>query len=142
MSRTAAILVSTIVGAAVLAGCGGQSDYCKAVEKDEASLNTFGQTRTDAAYKNYAKILENIATVAPDPISKEWSKLAEATRGVVAAQKAAGVALEEVTPAKVKDMKPEKKALLNTAYETFNGTSAQRAAVVKNVKQECKITLK
>ena len=36
---------------------------------------------------------------------------------------------------------PEKLELLNDAYEAFNNTAAERKAVVKNVKDECEITL-
>ena len=44
--------------------------------------------------------------------------------------------------AKVKKLSEAQLKQLNTAYEAFNGTTEQRTAVVKNVKQECKITLK
>ncbi len=143
MSRTAAILVSTIVGATVLSGCGGGNAYCDAVDKDKTSLNTFGEKRTDAAYAGYAKVLDGVSKEAPASIKKDWKALADATRGVIAAQKAVNLKLEEMTDtAKVKNLNEAQLKQLNTAYEAFNGTTAQRTAVVKNVKQECKITLK
>jgi len=143
MSRTPAVLVSTIVCATVLSACGGESAYCTAVGKDKVSLNTFGEKRTDAAYADYAKVFDGVAKVAPASIKKDWTALADVTKGVIAAQKAVNLKLEEMTdPAKVKKLNADQLKQLNTAYEAFNGTTAQRAAVVKNVKQECKITLK
>ena len=143
MSRTAAFLVTTIVCVTMLSGCGGGNAYCDAVKKDEASLNTFGEKRTDAAYASYTKVLEGIAKVAPKAIKKDWTALADVTKGVIAAQKEVDLKLEEMTdPAKVKKLSEAQLKKLNTAYEAFNGTTAQRTAVVKNVKQECKITLK
>lgn len=143
MSRTAAFLASTLVCATVLSGCGGGSAYCDAVNKDKSSLNTFGEKRTDAAYADYAKVFEGVAKVAPKDIKKDWQSLADVTKGVIAAQKAVKLKLEEMTDtAKVKKLNEAQLKQLNTAYEAFNGTTAQRTAVVKNVKQECKITLK
>ncbi len=143
MSRTPAFLVSTIVCATVLSGCGGESAYCTAVDKDKVSLNTFGEKRTDAAYADYAKVFDGVAKVAPASIKKDWTALADVTKGVIAAQKAVDLKLEDMTdPAKVKKLNADQLKQLNTAYQAFNGTTAQRAAVVKNVKQECKITLK
>lgn len=143
MTRTAAFLVSTLVCATVLSGCGGGSAYCDAVEKDKASLNSFGEKRTDAAYAGYAKVLDGVAKVAPKTIKKDWTALADVTKGVIAAQKTVDLKLEEMTiTAKVKKLSPAQLKQLNTAYEAFNATTAQRTSVVKNVKQECKITLK
>lgn len=143
MTRTAAFLVSTLVCASVLSGCGGKSAYCEAIDKDKASLNTFGEKRTDAAYAGYAKVLEGVAKVAPTTIKKDWTALADVTKGVIAAQKKVDLKLEEMTvTSKVKKLSAAQLKQLNTAYEAFNATTAQRTAVVKNVKQECKITLK
>ncbi len=79
----------------------------------------------------------------PRTIKKDWQSLADVTKGVIAAQKAVKLKLEEMSDsAKVKKLTEAQLKQLNTAYEAFNGTTAQRTAVVKNVKQECKITLK
>ena len=143
MTRTAALLISTLVCATVLSGCGGGSAYCDAVEKDQKSLNTFGEKRTDAAYASYAKVFDGVAKVAPKAIAKDWKALADVTKGVITAQKAVDLKLEEMTDtAKVKKLSEAQLKKLNTAYQAFNGTTEQRRAVVKNVKQECKITLK
>ncbi len=143
MTRKAALLISTLVCASVLSGCGGGSAYCDAVEKDQKSLNTFGEKRTDAAYASYAKVFDGVAKVAPKTIAKDWTALADVTKGVIAAQKAVKLKLEDMTDAaKVKKLSEAQLKQLNTAYQAFNGTTEQRRAVVKNVKQECKITLK
>ena len=113
------------------------------IKKDQDSLNTFGEKRTDAAYASYAKVFEGVAKVAPKDINKDWTALADVTKGVIAAQKTVNLKLEEMTDkTKVKKLSAAQLKQLNTAYEAFNGTTAQRTAVVKNVKQECKITLK
>lgn len=143
MRRPAVLVVTTIALAATLSACGGGSAYCDAVDKDQSALNTFGQKRTDAAYAEYATVFKSVAKVAPTDVSKDWAKLADVTEGVIAAQKDVGLTLEEMTDtAKVKKLKDAELAKLNKAYEAFNGTMDQRTAVVKNVKQECSITLK
>ena len=143
MRRTATVLVTTIVAATTLSGCGGGSAYCDAVKKDQSSLNAFGKERTNAAYTNYAKVLAGIAKVSPADVKKDWTALANATSGIVAAQKTAGIPLEDMTDkTKLAKVSPAKQDKLNVAYKAFNGTTAQRTAVVKNVLQECDIKLK
>jgi len=136
-------LVATIVASATLAGCGGGSAYCDAVEKNKTTLNTFGHERTNAAYARYAKVFQSVAKQAPKAVAKDWMKLADATLGVISAQKSVGLALEDMTKAaNIKKLDTAQLKKLNSAYEAFNGTTVERRAVVKNVKQECKITLK
>lgn len=143
MKRSVALMVATIVAATTLSGCGGGNAYCDAVDKDKSTLNTFGQKRTDAAYAKYAKVFDGVAKAAPTSIRKDWKTLADVTRGVISAQKDVGLSLEEMTDAaKVKKLNTAQLKKLNTAYQAFNATTKQRNAVVKNVKQECKITLK
>lgn len=143
MRRTAAFVVTTIIGVTTLSGCGGGDPYCDAVEKNTSTLNTFGQKRTDAAYAGYAKVFEGVAKVAPTAIKQDWMKLADVTKGVIAAQKDVGLSLEEMSDtAKVKKLSEGELTALNKAYKAFNGTTAQRSAVVKNVLQECDIKLK
>lgn len=143
MRRTTTTLVTTIVAAAVLSGCGGGSAYCDAVKKDQSSLNAFGKTKTDAAYATYAKVFMSVAKVSPAAVKQDWATLAKATENIIAVQKKAGVKLEDMADtAKVKDLDDGQLADLNTAYKAFNDTTTQRRAVVKNVLQECDITLK
>ncbi len=106
MKRTAAILVTTIVGIATLSGCGGGGDpYCDAVDKNKNTLNTFGQKRTDAAYAKYATVFGSIGKKAPASIKKDWTTLSTVTTGIIDAQKKAGVKLEDMTDsAKVKKL--------------------------------------
>jgi hypothetical protein len=144
MKRTAAVLVTTIVGITTLSGCGGGGDpYCHAVDKNKTTLNTFGQKRTNAAYATYAKAFADVGKEAPASIKKDWTTLSTVTTGILDAQNKTGLKLEEMTDSeKVKKLSPAQLKELNTAYKTFNGTTKQRNAVVKNVKQECKINLK
>jgi hypothetical protein len=144
MKRTAAVLVTTIVGITTLSGCGGGGNaYCDAVDKNKSTLNTFGQERTDAAYAKYAKVFADVGKEAPASIKKDWTTLSNVTTGILDAQKKAGVKLEDMTDtAKVKKLTAAQLKELNAAYKTFNGTTKQRNAVVKNVLQECDIKLK
>ncbi|MEJ7635676.1 hypothetical protein [Aeromicrobium sp.] len=143
MKRTATAVITTIVGVTTLAGCGSGDPYCEAVEKDRATLNTFGQKRTDAAYAKYAKVFGEVGKKAPASIKKDWTALAKVTTGIIEAQKDAGVKLEDMTEtAKIKKLDAAQLEKLNKAYEAFNATTKQRNAVVKNVLQECDIKLK
>jgi hypothetical protein len=83
-----------------------------------------------------------VANVAPPTIRKDWVKLADVTSNVVTAQRQAGISLEDMlVEDKITKVPPEKLKLLNNAYEAFNNTPDERKAVVKNVKDECEITL-
>jgi len=139
--RTATGLAGVAVVLATLTGC-GQSEYCKAVDDNQVALNSLGEKRTNAAYLSYARALRTVANLAPVTVRKDWTKLADVTSDVVKAQRQAGISLEDMlVEDKLTKVPPEKLKLLNTAYEAFNNTAAERKAVVKNVKDECEITL-
>lgn len=143
LARAATLSVSAVLSASLIAGCGGGDPYCDAVKKDEKTLNTFGQERTNEAYTEYSTVFRSIGKLAPGEVSQDWAALADATDGVLEAQSEVGLDLKDMKKAaKVKKLDEAQLATLNTAYEAFNSTSAQRTAVVTNVKQVCKITLK
>lgn len=143
MKRVSVALTVMLMAAGTLSGCGGSNEYCDTVKAGQKTLNSFGQTRTDKAYEGYSALLNKIAKVAPKDIKSSWDTLATKTDGVLKAQGAVGLKLEEMTDKKkVAKLKAADLKKLNSAYTAFNGTTKERAAVVKNVKQECKITLK
>jgi hypothetical protein len=143
MKRTAAVLITTIVGITTLSGCGGGDPYCDAVGKHQDTLNTFGQKRTNAAYATYAKVFAEVGKQAPKAVKKDWTTLSTVTNGILEAQEKAGVKLEDMRDtSKVKKLSPAQLEELNAAYKKFNGTAQQRNAVVKNVLQQCDIKLK
>jgi hypothetical protein len=140
--KHAATAAAAALTAVLLAGCGGQSPYCAAIEKNADQLNSFGKTRTDAAFTGYAKAFSDVAKVAPASVKDDWSRLADVTQGVLAAQEEAGISLEQSgRRAEVAKLEQSQRDTLNEAYETFNDTADQRTAVVKNAKTECEITL-
>ena len=139
--RTAAGVAGAAILLATLTGC-GQSEYCKAVDDNKVALNSLGEKRTNAAYVSYARAFRTVANLAPPTVRKDWTKLADVTSDVVKAQRQAGISLEDMlVDDKLVQVPPEKLKLLNTAYEAFNNTADERKAVVKNVKDECEITL-
>ena len=145
MSRPRGRTATRVAGAAILlatlTGC-GQSEYCKAVEDNQVALNSLGEKRTNAAYLSYARAFHAVANLAPPTIRKDWIKLADVTSDVVKAQRQAGISLEDMlVDDKLVQVPSDKLELLNTAYEAFNNTADERKAVVKNVKDECGITL-
>lgn len=141
--KHAATAVAAALAGVLLAGCGGQSPYCAALEKNADTLNSFGKTRTDAAYTSYSKTFKSIAKDAPEGVKKDWTALAEVTDGVLAAQDEVGLSLEDMRDEEVVgELDEAQLKTLNDAYEAFNATSDQRTAVVKNAKTECEITLK
>jgi hypothetical protein len=140
--KSAASVVAAALSAVLLAGCGGQSAYCSSIEKNADTLNSFGKTRTDAAYASYAKTFRAIAKESPTSVKKDWTALADVTDGVLAAQKKVGLSLEDMTDRDtVAKLDEAQLKTLNDAYEAFNATADQRTAVVKNAKTECEITL-
>ncbi|RYJ06515.1 MAG: hypothetical protein EON52_05965 [Actinomycetales bacterium] len=143
MKRLALGLAAAGMSAVVLAGCGGGGNpYCDTVEKSTDTLNSFGKTKSNAAYTKYASTFRAIAKESPTTVKDDWTALAKATDTVLSAQKDVGLRLEQMTSAAaVKKLSTADLKKLNTAYKAFNATNDQRTAVVKNVKQECKITL-
>lgn len=141
--KSAATVVAGAVASVLLAGCGGQSPYCAAIEEHADELNSFGKTRTDAAYTSYAKAFRAVAAESPASVKDDWTALADVTDGVLAAQDEVGLPLEDMADEDVvADLEEGQLSTLNEAYESFNDTAAQRDAVVKNAKTECEITLK
>jgi len=141
MRRFVTVLAAAMIALATLSGC-GQSEYCRAVDDNKVALNSLGEKKTNAAYLQYAQSFRTVANVAPPGIRKDWAKLADVTRGVVTAQRKAGISMEDMlVEQKITQVPPQKLKLLNEAYEAFNNTTDERKAVVKNVKDECGITL-
>jgi hypothetical protein len=142
MMRAVASVVATILAIATLTACAGEDPYCTAVKKQQSTLNSLGEKRTNAAYRSYARAFRSVAKVSPAAVKKDWTELAEVTASVLNAQDNVGIKLEEMSDqGKVKKLDTEQLKTLNNAYEAFNKTTPQRRAVVKNVKQECEITL-
>ena len=141
MRRFASGVAVAILALATLAGC-GTSPYCKAVEAHEDTLNTLGQDKTNVAYRKYAAALRAVADVAPPDIRKPWIKLADVTADILRAHNKVGIKLEEMKQQeKLKKLSPEDLKLLRDAYDSFNNTTDEREAVVRNVKEECEISL-
>lgn len=142
MMRAVTGVITTVVALTTLTACGADSPYCSAVKEHQTTLNSLGEKRTDAAYRLYAQAFRSVAKVSPAAVKKDWTELAEVTASVLRAQDKVGVKLEEMTDeSKVTKLSTDQLKSLNNTYEAFNKTTPQRRAVVKNVKQECKITL-
>lgn len=142
MARIAAGMATMALALATLAGC-GQSPYCQAVEEHQVALNSLGEEKSDSAFVSYEKAFRAVTAVAPDGIRKDWAKLADVIRGVRTAQRASGIPMDEMssTNKALAALPEDKLKALNAAYEAFNNTQTERKAVVKNVKDECQITL-
>ena len=142
MMRAVIGVIATLVAFTALTACAGEDPYCTAVKKQESTLNSLGEKRTNAAYRSYARAFRSVAKVSPPAVKKDWTELAEVTAAVLNAQGKVDIKLEEMSDAdKVKKLDTAQLKTLNNAYEAFNKTTPQRRAVVKNVKQECEITL-
>ncbi|MGH3456656.1 hypothetical protein [Aeromicrobium sp.] len=142
MMHAVAGLITTVLAVSTLTACGGDSPYCTAVKDQKTTLNSLGENRTTAAYRSYARAFRSVAKVSPPAVKKDWTELAEVTASVLNAQDKVGIKLEEMSDVdRVKKLSTGQLKSLNNAYEAFNKTTQQRRAVVKNVKQECEITL-
>ena len=142
MTRIAAGVAVMALALATLAGC-GKSPYCQAVEDHQVALNSLGEEKTDAAFGRYETAFRAVANVAPGDVRKDWIKLADVIHGVLSAHRSAGIAMDDMssTNKKLATLPEDKLKALNVAYEAFNNTETERKAVVKNVKDECQITL-
>lgn len=142
MRRLATTTVTVLVTSLALTSC-GTSDYCAAVEKHEESLNTYGSDKTNEAYTASVAMFREIAKVAPEKVTEDWTALADVTQGVLDAQEEVGVSLEDLTnPEQVAGLDGDDVKTLNEAYAAYNDSVEQRESVVDNVKEECEITLR
>lgn len=142
MKRVSVAMLVSLMAAGTLSGCGGSS-YCGDINDGQTTLNSFGQKRTNKDYQGYADLLAKIAKDAPASVTKDWKTLASTTQAILTVQQSVGLKLEEMNDkTKVGKLSQTDLAKLNKAYMAFNATTVERAAVVKNAKQECKITLK
>ena len=142
MTRFAAGLALSVVVLSTLSGC-GKSPYCQAVEDHQVALNSLGEEKTNAAFARYETAFRAVANVAPDEVRKDWIKLVDVINGVLTAQRSAGITMDDMssTNKKLATLPEDKLKALNVAYEAFNNTQTERKSVVKNVKDECQITL-
>ncbi|MRJ77176.1 hypothetical protein GEV29_11555 [Aeromicrobium sp. SMF47] len=142
MRKTAALLVATVVAATTLSACGGDSDYCAAVKKDQSTLETFAKKRTNDDFAKYRRTTRSLAALAPAEAKKDWTALTTALSGVLDAQKAVGLKLEDVSVSSVAELPVEQSESLNNAYDQFNKTVAKHGKRVEaNVKSECSVEL-
>lgn len=143
MKKAASVLITGVLAATVLAGCGGDSPYCAAVKDKQSSLESFGEKRTNAGFSAYTKVARAIASEAPGGVKKDWTALADATAGVLKAHRSVGIRLEQMSnTAKVAELSTAQLKTINDSYNAFNrATKTQGKAVVDNVVKECKITL-
>jgi len=143
MRRLVGPAALALAASVVLGGCSSPSAYCQLVEDDQKALDSFGQKRTTKAFTADAKRFRAIAELAPESVADDWTRLAEVTERVLAVHDKAGLTLEEADdPARLAETTDKRLERINAAYEKFNATSKQRAAVVKNVADECDIDLK
>jgi len=73
MRRFAVAVTTVVLTMAVLVACGG-SDYCDSVEKNQKTLNTFGEKRTNEAYTAYAKLFTSVGNLSPNDVKADWKK--------------------------------------------------------------------
>jgi hypothetical protein len=142
MMRAVTCVIAALVAVSTMTACAGEDPYCTAVKAQKPTLNSLGEKRTNAAYRSYARAFRSVAKVSPSTVKQDWTELAEVTAAVLNAQSKVDIKLEEMSDEdKVKKLSTAQLKTLNNAYEAFNKTTPQRRAVVKNVKQECDITL-
>lgn len=143
MNRTATVLVTTLVAATTLAGCGGDSPYCAAVKDEQPALNAFGKASTDAVFAKEATAVRAIAATKPEKVAKDWTAIDRAMRGVLSAQKKTGVSFADLAdPDQLAEVDSDDLETINKAYSAFNDTADQRKRVVQDVKTTCDVTLK
>jgi len=143
MRKTVQLLVTGVVAASVLAGCGGDDPYCAAVKEQKTSLDSFGTKKTDKGLKAEAEAVRIIATEAPDTSKKNWSKVGAALDDVLEALKSGDTTLQAMAdPETVREMPQDDVDRIRKAYDVFNQTSTQRAALVKDIASTCDIALK
>lgn len=143
MRRLAGPAALALTASVLLGACSSPSAYCQLVEDDQKALDSFGEQRTTKAFTADAKRFRQIADLAPAAVADDWTRLAEVTERVLAAHEKSGLTLEDAQdPAVLAETDNDDLDRVNKAYVKFNATSKERAAVVKNVSDECDIDLK
>lgn len=141
MRRALAIAAAMLLAGTLLSAC-GTSEYCQAVQAQQAHLERIGFVRTNQRFAADAALLHRLAKVAPDSVRNNYAKIADATDDLLAAYKAQGVTIE-ATQKNPKILSTAQRAAINKANTTWNGILiARRTAIATSIKQECEITLK
>jgi hypothetical protein len=121
---------------------GTGSSYCKAVKDNVNSLQTADELETTEAYEKAAQAFRSIAEVAPASVGKDWTKLADLASAVLTALDAAHLRFEDIRDYKKWAEVPRAEQWpIKDAIGMFIIATAERKAVVKNVKDECGIVL-
>lgn len=142
-TKTAAVLATTLLAAAVLSGCGGDSAYCAAVKENQRALDRFGSATTDAAFAKEARAVRSIAATDPEKVAGDWTTIDRAMQGVQKAQKKAGITFDGLNdPDKRAEADDADVEAIEKAYARFNDTTKQRTTVVADVEKTCKVSLK
>lgn len=135
-------VVGALLATSLLAACGGDNPYCVAVEKDQASLNSF-RVSTSADFAKAYKAVTAIAETAPATSVKDWDATAAAMRGVIRAHRAVGITIDGLKDeTKRAQLSTADIDSLNKAYDAFNDTEKARTAMVADAAETCDITLK
>jgi hypothetical protein len=143
VNKTASVLVMAISAVSVLAGCAGEDPYCAAVKQHRSALESFGGDKTSADFTREAKAIRQVASTAPDGSKDDWAAVGAAMDRVLKVHKKAGVTLQDMRDVeKVAAAEQDDLDAIREALEAFNGTADRRAAMVKDVKDVCDITLK
>ena len=129
-------------GGAGESSAGTESSYCKAVKDNVNSLQTADELETTEAYEKAAQAFRSIAEVAPASVGKDWTKLADLASAVLTALDAAHLRFEDTRDYKKWAEVPlAEQWPIKDAIGSFTIATAERKAVVKNVKDECGIVL-
>jgi hypothetical protein len=142
-TRTAAVVAATLLGSALLGGCGGDSPYCSAVKDNQAALNSFGTAVSDKTFAREARAVRTIAATEPAKVGDDWTAIDKAMRRVLSAQEKTGLTFADLAdPDRRAEADGDDVETINKAYSAFNDTAQQRKAVVEDVTATCDVTLK
>lgn len=161
MRKTATITAGLLLGASLLAGCGGDGEdkkgnalsgksYCEVLKSTKSSVESFSGT-TAPSQKQFDEFLENIdnlADKAPDAVADDWKVVADGMDTFADALEDIGVSLEEFAEAMSSGKLPEgvTTADLTTLGQKLEGLADEKfteasTAIDKHAKDECKVDL-
>lgn len=158
MRRSAAITAGLLLGAGLLAGCGGDGDgkagggdYCDTLKSTATTVKSFtgdGATPDFSKFDDFIDAAHDLEDQAPSSLADDWKVVIGGMDALTAALEDAGITLEELMTAATTGQMPPgvdqaKLMALAPKLESLSGAEMEAAtdAIDKHAKDECDVDL-
>lgn len=145
MRRIGTWAATAVLGAGLLAGCGGGGGdteaYCNSLEE---AKDAFSGDMNAASFDELSDKVDDLVDEAPGEVSGDWEKLQDKLDELNGALEDAGLSAADLEdPAKMGDVDPEDAQKIQEIAESMSGDDLEKASdnIEKHAKDECDVDL-